>query len=107
MSREQRRYPRLEMYSAVMLVNGEQGYLTEVSNISLGGTSVSKPTRWAAQSGDVYTLYFIFDQDTVLSIQARVAHNQQAHIGFEFVTGQEARATELLEESRHWDKFAV
>jgi hypothetical protein len=104
--REQRRYPRLEMYSAVMLVHGEQAYLTEVSNVSLGGSSVARPNHFKALEGDLMTLFFVFDQDTILSIQARVAHVQQAHIGFQFTPGQEARASELLEESRHWDKFA-
>ncbi len=105
--REQRRYARLEMYSAVFIIQGERGYLTEVSNISLGGTSVATPSGWTGVTDDEFLLYFVFDQDTILSIRARVAHVQQAHVGLEFLPGQEARATELLEESRHWDKFAA
>jgi hypothetical protein len=94
------------MYSAVMLVRGELAFLTEVSNVSLGGASVAKPRSWNGQSGEEYLLYFVFDQDTILSIKGKVAHAQPAHVGFEFLPSEATRASELLEESRHWDKFS-
>jgi len=50
-SAEKRRHPRLAVFSAAMLVIGDDGFLTEVQDLSQGGARVGKPRHWQLGAG--------------------------------------------------------
>jgi len=99
---EKRGFHRLEMYTGVFLTQGERGYLSELINVSAGGVSLRKPGAWQNDPEGQYKLYFILDQDRVLCVKAKVIHQQDELLGFEFMAGYAIQAEQLLAESRNW-----
>ena len=99
---EQRGYPRLLMYTAVFMTRGDLAYLSEVANVSAGGAQITTPTSWQPDLGTVYNLFFVLDQDRILCIRARVVHQSDNAIGFEFEAGYAIQSEQLLAESRNW-----
>ncbi len=105
MSEEKRRHPRIGLSSAAALVApAEGGYLTRVEDVSAGGARVARPALWPDEVGDdhaqAYKLFFIFDQDTVLAVRARLVRAGPDHLAFVFDSGQDLVVDELLYESR-------
>ena len=103
---EKRRHPRLAIYSAAMAVTGNEGYLSDVKDLSQGGACIGRPKNWPANAPDTCRVYFIFDQETVIGIDARIVRNGASDLGLEFVPGQEERIENLLYETRFIDKEA-
>jgi hypothetical protein len=103
---EKRRHPRLAIFSAAMAVTGNEGYLSDVKDLSQGGACIGRPKNWPEQSPDHCRVFFIFDQETVIGIDARVARNGTLDLGLEFLPGQEDRIEALLYETRFLDKEA-
>jgi hypothetical protein len=99
---EQRGYPRLEMYAGVFMTQGDLAYLSELANVSAGGARVQTPGNWVSDMKAVYNLFFILDQDRILCIRARVVHEGDDAVGFEFEPGYAIQAEQLLAESRNW-----
>lgn len=99
---ERRGSPRLKMYAGVFILHGQDAYLTEVDNVSTGGASVARPTRWAARDGHQCRLYFVLDQETILLLRATVAHVDRRQVGLVFEPGQAIEAEQLVAASRHW-----
>jgi len=100
--REQRGYPRLEMYAGVFMTQGDMAYLSELANVSAGGARIQTPSNWQPDMDAVYNLFFILDQDRILCIRARVVHETDNAIGFSFEPGYAIQAEQLLAESRNW-----
>ncbi len=103
-SAEKRRHPRLAVFSAAMLVIGDDGFLTEVQDLSQGGARVGKPRHWQLGAGVDCRVFLIFDQETVIGLAARVVRAGEHDLGLEFLSGQEARIQSLLYESRFLDQ---
>ena len=101
-SAEQRGYPRLVMYAGVFMTHGDLAYLSELANVSAGGAQVQAPANWDSDMQAVYNMFFILDQDRILCIRARVVHESEDSIGFEFEPGYAIQAEQLLAESRNW-----
>jgi hypothetical protein len=99
---EHRGYPRLEMYVGVFLTQGERAFLSELSDVSAGGARVQRPQNWQHDENGIYSLYFILDQDRILCIKGKVAHQHEDYIGFRFEPGYAIQAEQLLAESRNW-----
>lgn len=99
---EQRGHPRLEMFAGVFMTQGDLAYLSELVNVSAGGARVQAPANWEPDMNAVYNLFFILDQDRILCIRARVVHEMEDSIGFEFEPGYAIQAEQLLAESRNW-----
>ena len=99
---EQRGYPRLQMYAGVFMTKGDLAYLSELANVSAGGAQIHTPGNWQTDMDAVYNLFFILDQDRILCIRARVAHEFDDAVGFEFELGYAIQAEQLLAESRNW-----
>ncbi|HET8940781.1 MAG TPA: PilZ domain-containing protein [Rudaea sp.] len=100
---EKRRHPRLAIYSAALAVCGNEGYLSEVRDLSQGGACIGRPKNWPEQSPDACRVFFIFDQETVIAIDTRIVRVGDEDLGLEFTSGQEARIENLLYESRFLD----
>ncbi len=104
---EKRRHPRLAIYSAAMAVSNGEGYLSDVKDLSQGGACIGRPKNWPEKSPDSCRVFFIFDQETVIGIDARVVRAGSEDLGLEFLPGQEARIESLLYESRFLDREAL
>lgn len=98
---EKRRHPRKDVYIAALLAIGENGYLSEVWDLSQGGARLGKPRRWTAEpSVRPIKVYFMIDQETVIAVSARIVRVGEEHLGAEFVSGQDDRIRQLLYEVR-------
>lgn len=98
---EKRRYPRTEISAiAVLVATGRGGYLTNAQDISGGGARVARPLSWKEASSPPYRLFFIFDQDTVIELQATLVRASEDHLGFQFDAGQPDEIDQLLYETR-------
>lgn len=97
---EKRLHPRKDVFSAAMLVLGEEGYLSEVWDISQGGARVGKPKKWPSVHPELIRVFFMLDQDTVISLSARIARSGEDNVGVQFVEGQEQRIQQLMYEAR-------
>ena len=101
---EKRRHPRLAIYSAALAVCNGEGYLSDVKDLSQGGACIGRPKNWPADAPSECRVFFIFDQETVIGLEARIVRNGAEDIGLEFAPGQETRIESLLYESRFLDK---
>ncbi|MDC8015619.1 PilZ domain-containing protein [Tahibacter soli] len=101
---EKRRHPRLSVFSAAMIVVEDDGFLSEVQDLSQGGARVAMPRNWHAPGGTECKLFLIFDQETVIGLRVRVVRVGKEDLGLEFMQGQEARVAQLLYESRFQDQ---
>jgi hypothetical protein len=98
---EKRRHPRKDVYIAALVAMGENGYLSEVWDLSQGGARLGRPKRWTADASlRPVKVYFIFDQETVVGITSRIVRVSEDYLGIEFVNGQEDRVQALLYEAR-------
>ena len=104
---EKRRHPRLAIYSAALAVCNGEGFLSDVRDLSQSGACLGRPKNWPADAPAQCRVFFIFDQETVIGLDARIARNGAEDIGLEFAPGQEARIESLLYESRFIDKDTV
>ncbi|HET7843372.1 MAG TPA: PilZ domain-containing protein [Xanthomonadales bacterium] len=104
---EKRRHPRKDVYIAALIALGENGYLSEVWDLSQGGARLGRPKRWSADpSARPVKVYFMLDQETVIAITARIVRVSDDNLGIEFVTGQEDRIQSLLYEARFLEQAA-
>ncbi len=102
-SSEKRRHPRLPIFSAALITFDGEGWLSEVRDLSQGGARLARPTQWQASEIRECRVYFIFDQETVIALDARCVRDGSDDLGFEFAPGQEQRIEALLYESRFLD----
>lgn len=103
-SNEKRRHPRLPIFSAALITHEGEGWLSEVRDLSQGGARLARPTHWKPATVNECRIFFIFDQETVIALDARCVHDLNEDIGFEFSADQEQRIEALLYESRFLDK---
>lgn len=101
---EKRRHPRQAIYSAALAVCAGEGYLSDVKDLSQGGACIGRPKSWPTSPAAECRVYFIFDQETVIGLDAKIVRNGSEDIGLEFTPGQQARIDSLLYESRFLDK---
>ncbi len=99
-SSEKRRHPRKDVFTAAMLITADEGYLSEVWDLSAGGARLGKPKKWPANASDTLRVYFMLDQDTVIGMAAKVVRNASDHLGVMFLPGQDQRVQTLMYEAR-------
>ncbi|MDR3389148.1 MAG: PilZ domain-containing protein [Rudaea sp.] len=104
---EKRRHPRLAIYSAAFAVTDGQGYLSDVKDLSQGGACIGRPKNWPDKLHENCRVFFIFDQETVIGIDVRIARSGTEDLGLEFLPGQDQRVESLLYESRFLDREAL
>ncbi len=90
------------MYAGVFITLGDHAYLTELSNVSVGGVMVRRPEGWPQHSSEIYRLYFVLDKDRILAARGHVVHAQDDELGFEFEPGYTLQSEQLMAESRNW-----
>jgi hypothetical protein len=101
---EKRRFPRLPIFSAALITRDGQGWLSEVRDLSQGGARLARPTHWQASTRTECRVYFIFDQETVIALDAQCVRDGTDDLGFEFLIGQETVIDSLLYESNFIDR---
>lgn len=97
---EKREHPRHELSSTALIAGFKRAWLVNVQDISTGGARVAKPLDWSNPGYSPLTLYFIFDQDTVVPMRATLVRDAPDHLGFWFKSGQDEELGRLLYESR-------
>jgi PilZ domain len=100
---DKRRHPRKDVFTAAMLVVGDEGYLSEVWDLSAGGARLGRPKRWPTDAAAAMRVFFMLDQDTVIGLNARVVRNAPDHLGVMFLDGQQQRIQTLMYEARFLD----
>ena len=104
---EKRRPPRLALYFAAFAVTGGEGYLSDVKDLSQSGACIGRPKNWPDKVLENCRVFFIFDQETIIGVDTRVARSGSEELGLEFLSGQEQRIESLLYESRFLDREAL
>ncbi len=98
---EKRRHPRKDVYTAALIALGEDGYLTEVWDLSQGGARLGRPKKWpAGAQPPAVRIYFLLDQETVIRLTGRIVRVSDENLGVEFASGQDERIQKLLYEAR-------
>ena len=103
-SDEKRRFPRLPIFSAALITRDGQGWLSEVRDLSQGGACLARPARWSGNAPQPCRVYFIFDQETVVALDACCVRDGPEDLGFEFSAGQDSDVQTLLYESNFADR---
>ncbi|WP_440225645.1 PilZ domain-containing protein [Dokdonella sp. MW10] len=101
---EKRRHPRLPIFSAALITRGGDGWLSEVRDLSQGGARLGRPRHWRDAGDDACRIWFVFDQETVVALDATCVRDGEDDLGFSFLPGQEASIDSVLYESRFLDK---
>ncbi len=94
----------MAIHSAALTICDDEGYLSEVKNLSRGGARIGLPKGWPEPAPTGCRVYFIFDQETVIGLDARIVYATAADMGLEFLPDQHQRIEKLLYESRFLDK---
>jgi len=100
---EKRRHARKDIFTAALVALGDEGFLSEVWDVSSGGARLGRPQRWKATGEAAVRIYFMLDQETVIALGARVVRTSEEHLGVEFFPGQDERVQALLYEARFMD----
>ena len=104
MSSEKRQHPRKDVFSPVLIALEDQGFLTEAWDLSRGGARLGRPARWSADEGTAIKLYFLLDQETVITIAATLVRGNGDHLGVQFAPGQDDRVQALMYEARFMEQ---
>jgi hypothetical protein len=94
---EQRRHPRCQVLSAIMIrPNGDQ-HEAQVLDVSLGGARMRLPEDWSPRDGARVRMYFLPDTRDAVTLEARVTRVAIDHLGVAFAPEQEERIRTLLD----------
>ena len=104
MSSEKRQHPRKDVFSPVLIAIEDQGYLTEAWDLSRGGARLGRPARWSAGEGTGIKLYFLLDQETVITLAAVLVRGSDEHLGVKFAPDQDDRIQTLMYEARFMEQ---
>jgi hypothetical protein len=97
---EKRRYPRLSLFAGALITRQGEGHLSEVRDLSQGGARLARPGNWPGRLDGTYRIYFIFEPEMVIALDAHCLREGAQDLAFEFLPDQEARIGALLHESR-------
>ena len=73
---------------------------SEVRDLSQGGARLARPSNWPGRLDGTCRIYFIFEQEIVIALDAHCLREGAEDLAFEFLPGQETRVGALLYESR-------
>ncbi|NOY66698.1 MAG: PilZ domain-containing protein [Gammaproteobacteria bacterium] len=79
---EQRLFSRISFDAQVVIMGSDKEWTTELLDISLKGALASLPDNWDAGKDTTFNLKVILSEDTVITMEATVAHVENNHIGF-------------------------
>jgi hypothetical protein len=97
-TREKRRHPRREVFSAVMVTPNGDRHRAHVLDLSAGGARVDLPADWVPSNGARLKVFFRVDSDREIALDTHVVRVAIDHLGLEFDPAQDERIEQLLEE---------
>jgi len=98
-SAEKRLYPRMPVFAGALITGADEGYSSEVRDVSRGGARLSRPSNWKSRPDGAFRIYFVFENEIVIALEARCLRESSESLAFEFLPGQEMRIGSLLHES--------
>ena len=103
-SNEKRQHPRKDVFSPVLIAFEDQGFLTEAWDLSRGGARLGRPASWSAGQGAEFKIYFMLDQETVITVTATLVRLASDHLGVQFGQDQDERVQALMYEARFMEQ---
>jgi hypothetical protein len=79
---DNRHFSRIHFDASAVISDGEHEWTTELLDISLKGALVKKPADWQATTGQAFNLQIKLSEDSIILMEASVAHVENNHIGF-------------------------
>src|SRR5262249_7952536 len=101
---EKRQHPRKDVVSPVLIALEDQGFLTEARAPCRGGARLGRPAHWAAGYGTAIKIYFLLDQETVITLSATLVRLGQDHLGVQFAPDQDEQIQALMYEARFMEQ---
>jgi len=84
MAKRDVRHARMPVRSAVLMMQGEQSWTSDVEDISATGVMVRRPHGWKGTLGELFVLDMLFGSKVNIHLQATVARLTSEHIGFAY-----------------------
>ncbi|PIQ36475.1 MAG: hypothetical protein COW59_12290 [Lysobacterales bacterium CG17_big_fil_post_rev_8_21_14_2_50_64_11] len=75
---------RVPYAAMVMVVRGNDAWVCELQDLSIGGCGVFRPAQCTLQEADVVRLYFYEQVGPAVAVNARVARIEDSSLGFEY-----------------------
>jgi len=84
MAKHDVRHARMRVKSAVLMMQGEESWTSDVEDISATGVMVRRPYGWKGTLGELFVLDMLFGAKVNIHLQATVARLTADHIGFAY-----------------------
>ncbi|WP_300616344.1 PilZ domain-containing protein [Dokdonella sp.] len=78
------RSARMTIRSAVFISRGDEGWCSEIADISATGVLIDKPDHWTGVIGDVFALDMLIGEELNIHVEARLARMTDARLGFAY-----------------------
>ncbi len=79
---ERRKFTRIPFHVTAHLVNASGSWHTPLLDLSLKGALIERPRSWSAGTGDHFLIELdLGDHDTIIRMEAEVAHVEADHVG--------------------------
>jgi PilZ domain-containing protein len=78
------RHARMPVKSAVLMIQGDQSWTSDVEDISSTGVMVRRPHGWTGTLGELFVLDMMFGAKVNIHLKATVARLTREHIGFAY-----------------------
>ena len=78
------RHARMPVKSAVLMIQGERSWTSDVEDISSTGVMVRRPHGWTGTLGELFVLDMMFGAKVNIHLKATVARLTREHIGFAY-----------------------
>ena len=75
---------RMAIRSAVFISSGQQGWSSEIEDISATGVLVSKPEHWSGRIGDVFALDMLIGEALDIHVEAALVRVTDNSLGFTY-----------------------
>jgi hypothetical protein len=86
-SPERRRFHRIAFHAPITIEQGGQAWQSDLIDISLKGILTRRPSDWSGLTlGTPCTYRLPLDADHVVSVEAKLMHQESDRLGFECVT---------------------
>ncbi|MBU2712280.1 PilZ domain-containing protein [Zooshikella harenae] len=85
-STERRKFTRINFDARTELRQGDKTWPVELHDISLRGILVIPPKDWQIDSQSPFTAFIHLDDEKVITMKVRFAHQEEDHAGFECIS---------------------
>jgi PilZ domain len=79
-----KRYRRMPIHTAVLLIKGDESWTSELRDISATGALVDRPPDWRGNIGDNFVLDMLVGDELDIHVEARLRRIDDSELGFSF-----------------------